>query len=304
MPQRDAEEYPFTLSAQDRQAIMEHVELPLPLLHKMVPAKPLVNPVLLLPSEVQTIVAAIQKAVEQGQIRSTAELQSLVPFLKQAMQHMQKAARSPTVAEKAPLPLRGRTKPIEAPTPKQVLAKSPPLYQFKITLLNVTPKIWRRVLLHDCRLSDFDTLIQAVMGWQGCHMHRFIIDEESYSDPEMLDDLDVLDECDFWLSEIIPDTSKKFKFKYEYDFGDGWMHEVLFEKCGERERGQKYPLCIAGARACPPEDCGGPWGFHNYLDIITNPQHPEYEEMLEWIGPYDPLAFNAERVSANLSGRK
>jgi hypothetical protein len=85
----------------------------------------------------------------------------------------------------------------------------------------------------------------------------------------------------------------KFRFLYEYDFGDSWYHEVLVESCTEPEPGKTYPACLAEKRACPPEDCGGIWGYPDFVEAIENPDHDRHEELLEWIGgEFDPEAFD------------
>ena len=93
----------------------------------------------------------------------------------------------------------------------------------------------------------------------------------------------------------------KDRFVYEYDFGDSWTHQIVVEKIVPSEGGQRYPVCIAGARACPPEDCGGIWGYHDFLEAIANPNHDEHESMTEWIGgSFDPEAFNLELINQRL----
>lgn len=83
---------------------------------------------------------------------------------------------------------------------------------------------------------------------------------------------------------------------YVYDFGDSWEHEIRLEKILPREK-RKYPACIAGKRACPPEDCGGIWGYEEFLEIIKDPEHEEYEDMLDWVGgEFDPEHFDIEDV--------
>lgn len=95
------------------------------------------------------------------------------------------------------------------------------------------------------------------------------------------------------LSEILPQDDKRLRFKYEYDFGDGWEHEIVFEGCPTSKKGGGSPLCLEGARACPPEDVGGPWSYPEFLEAIANPSHEEHEEMTRWSGPFDPEAFDA-----------
>jgi hypothetical protein len=95
------------------------------------------------------------------------------------------------------------------------------------------------------------------------------------------------------LSDIIPEGGEPFRFEYEYDFGDGWLHEVLSEGRMPAEPGKRYPLCLEGERACPPEDVGGVWGYVDFLAAITDPDHEEHEEVRAWIGrKFDPEAFN------------
>jgi hypothetical protein len=87
----------------------------------------------------------------------------------------------------------------------------------------------------------------------------------------------------------------------EYDFGDSWLHEILVEKILPREPDARYPRCLTGKRACPPEDCGGIWGYADFLDAIRDPNHPEHEAMLEWIGDdFDPEAFDLQTVNQEL----
>ena len=122
------------------------------------------------------------------------------------------------------------------------------LYQFKITLLESKPPIWRRIQVKDSTLDKFHERIQTAMGWTNSHLHQFEIDGERYGDPELLDDgfedFECVDSTVTKISEIVPKDGKRFHFLYEYDFGDGWEHEVLFEGCLKAEKGGRYPrLC-------------------------------------------------------------
>ena len=172
------------------------------------------------------------------------------------------------------------------------------LYQFKITLLNAEPPIWRRIQVQDCTLDKLHEHIQTAMGWTNSHLHQFEIKGERYGDPQLLDDgfddFECTDSTKTLLSDIVPKSRKRFSFLYEYDFGDSWEHEVLFEGSPPLEKVKKYPLCLEGERACPPEDCGGVWGYADLLEAIRNKRHEEHESMLEWIGS----RFNAEEFDA------
>lgn len=158
------------------------------------------------------------------------------------------------------------------------------VYQMKIMLLGVRPQVWRRIQVPETTtLAQLHTVIQAVMGWEGYHLHQF-------SDSE--------DEA-MTLAELIEDDL--FSFGYQYDFGDMWRHEIKVEKRLASKPGKNYPICLAGKRACPPEDCGGDWGYARLLRVLNNPQHPEHEERLEWVGSdFDPKAFDLEEVNQAL----
>lgn len=181
------------------------------------------------------------------------------------------------------------------------------LFQFKITLLDIKPAIWRRMQVPDCTLADLHEYIQAAFGWENYHLHQFEINGERYSQPAPDGDdfgLDFEDETDIFLSKLIPKSGRKSRWIYEYDFGDGWRHEILFEGFPPADPQAKYPLCVEGERACPPEDCGGPGSYPNYLAAITNPQHEQHMEMLEWRGPFDPEAFDAKKATRKMSKAK
>jgi hypothetical protein len=176
------------------------------------------------------------------------------------------------------------------------------IFQFKITLNGSKPPIWRRIQVEDCTLDKFHEHIQTAMGWTNSHLHQFEIFEKRYGDPELLDDgfddFECMDSTKTFLSDILPKTGKRFAFTYEYDFGDGWEHEVRFEGNKPKEPGTKYPVCLEGDRACPPEDCGGIWGYVDFLEAIRNPKHEEHESMLKWIGGrFDPEEFDAKKAT-------
>ncbi len=171
------------------------------------------------------------------------------------------------------------------------------LYQFKITLNESRPAIWRRIQVTDCTLDKLNEYIQTAMGWTNSHLHQFQIDGKYYGNPEMLidglSDFQCVDSTVTMVSGIVPINGEPFRFLYEYDFGDGWEHEVLFEGCPQPEPSQQFPLCLEGQRSCPPEDVGGMWGYEEYLEALANPKHERHSELLQWSGPFDPDAFDA-----------
>ena len=178
--------------------------------------------------------------------------------------------------------------------------RSKSLYQLKITLKNARPPIWRRVqVLNTTTLGELHGIIQTVMGWTGGHLHQFTILGREYGHPQPEFDFNVLDESRVKLSQLV--AGEKFKFLYEYDFGDGWDHEVLVEKVLPSQPDGQYPVCLAGKRACPPEDCGGVWGYAELLQSIQDASHPDQEEQREWLGEdFDPEAFDLEDVNESL----
>ncbi len=177
------------------------------------------------------------------------------------------------------------------------------IYQLKITLKDLQPPIWRRVQVEsNVTLEHLHWVIQISMGWTNSHLHSFTIQEIEYGVPMPEFDFDgvpVHNEKTVILSKIIP--SEKFKFSYLYDFGDSWEHEVFIETLLEADPEIDYPVCIQGKRACPPEDCGGVWGYQNFLQVIQDSNHPEHEEMLEWVGGfYDPEDAELDEVNYGL----
>jgi hypothetical protein len=176
------------------------------------------------------------------------------------------------------------------------------IYQFKIVLEEIKPPIWRRIHVRsDISLHRLSTTILIAMGWGGGHLHQFEIDGKSYgiSDDDFDSEEDMLDERGFRLDDLDQGALKSFTF--EYDFGDGWRHTVELEEVLAQAKGQKYPLCISGARQCPPDDCGGVPGYEKFLEAIRNPKHPEHKSMKEWIGgSYDPEWFCLDAVNCDL----
>lgn len=186
-----------------------------------------------------------------------------------------------------------------------------PLYQLKITLKRSKPPIWRRVVVRaDMSLDRLHNVIQMAMGWTDSHLHQFIagagfrVTYYGKPDPEFADmGSEMLNEKRYTVAALAP--TPKRKFIYEYDFGDGWQHEVLVEKILPPDASFKHPVCLAGANACPPEDCGGIGGYCSLLEIMADPKHPEHEEMKDWIGgELDAAAFDLNGVNAVLNRLK
>ena len=171
----------------------------------------------------------------------------------------------------------------------------------KVTLLGIEPSIWRRLEVpSSLTLDRLHEVLVTAMGWVGYHLHAFEIDGRRYGIPDDSFGFDTtLPEEEIVLGDLVSVDVKRFR--YEYDFGDGWEHEIVVESLGEPVSGANYPRCTAGERACPPEDCGGIPGFAEFVEAMADPRHPEHEAMRAWYGgEFDPAAFRAEQTSALL----
>lgn len=178
------------------------------------------------------------------------------------------------------------------------------IYLLRITLDEIIPRIWRSLLVPgSISLSKLHTVFQVVMGWTDSHLHQFHVGGVTYKlpDPDFGFEKDERSERGKRLSQIAP--AVRTRFGYDYDFGDNWQHDVLIEKIVAADPDRVYPVCLAGERACPPEDCGGVGGYGELLKILKNPRHPEYSEIRQWAGAdYDPEAFDLTAINLALSG--
>jgi len=174
------------------------------------------------------------------------------------------------------------------------------VHQLKVTLREVKPPVWRRIVVEsDLTLGELYPVLQAAMGWMGGHLHLFDVGGTRYGIPDPEWGITELDENRFRLDDVLPKVG--MKMRWDYDFGDGWEHDVVVEAISMPERGVEYPLCLAGRRACPPEDCGGPWGYDELLHALAHPDDPEHEELREWAPvDFDPAFFDAEETTEEM----
>jgi hypothetical protein len=176
------------------------------------------------------------------------------------------------------------------------------VYQIHVTLNDTRPPIWRRLQVPgNTTLRKLHDILQIAMGWTDSHLHQFIAGDRHYGAVEYDDggELELLPEHHYRLSHIAQGAGARFA--YEYDFGDSWRHTLVVERIHPPEPGVTYPLCLAGERACPPEDVGGVGGYAEFLKAIRSPRHPEHDMYREWIGgDFDPDAFDLEAVNARL----
>lgn len=176
------------------------------------------------------------------------------------------------------------------------------IYQLKVTLKGSKPPIWRRVeVAATVTLAQLHEILQVTMGWYDSHLHQFVMGDVFYGlpDPDGWDDVEVCDERLVKLNQLL--NAPKQKLVYEYDFGDAWEHQVVLEQILAPNPAITYPRCTTGKRACPPEDCGGIWGYASLLEAIHDVNHPEHADTLEWIGEdFDPEEFDLEAVNSLL----
>lgn len=171
------------------------------------------------------------------------------------------------------------------------------VYEIKIILLGTKPSIWRRLRVPgDANLGWLHAVFQVAMGWTNSHLHHFLTSDARYADPRHTEDMGFgeepdQDETKARLMQIVPHEGDQFG--YEYDFGDSWEHEITVEKILPHAAAAATTAhCLDGNRACPPEDCGGIWGYAELIKTLKDPKHPEHKAMQEWLG----RPFNADTV--------
>ena len=192
--------------------------------------------------------------------------------------------------------------------PMNPIEKSQQIYQIKVTLLGTDPPIWRRLRVPaNLTLETLHDVLQLAMGWEDCHMHDFRIGQQRFGTPDPM-------EREFGGPRTASErTARLFqvlgragiKAVYTYDFGDSWEHKIVVEKRLAPEPGRAYPVCLAGERHGPPEDCGGIPGYQGLVEAIRDPDHPQHEQVVEMFGRrYDPERFRIDRVNRLLQGAK
>jgi hypothetical protein len=183
------------------------------------------------------------------------------------------------------------------------------IYQFKIELAEIEPTIWR-VIQVPSRFTfwDLHVAIQDSMGWLDYHLHVFRFKMPHHNKfteigipDESLDDHKILPGWQIPIYDYFFEPGQAAI--YNYDFGDNWSHNILLQGILLKEKGIRYPICIRGERACPPEDCGGVSGYYRMIEILSNSEHPEHAEYVEWLKghaknyfPYEPSRFEPDKV--------
>ena len=177
------------------------------------------------------------------------------------------------------------------------------IYELEIELVDIEPRIWRRIAIPaSATLVALHRAIQVTMGWHDLHLHEFVAPSgrryaatDPNVDPGVRGER-VVDAHRVALGEVLrePGTS----LTYEYDFGDGWRHRITLAEIRDLAAGEHFPRCLAGERSCPPEDCGGPWGYEDLLGALVDPRHERHEELRDWAGPhFDAEAFDIAAIN-------
>lgn len=179
------------------------------------------------------------------------------------------------------------------------------LLRIRVELARILPTIWREILVPaNYSFWDLHVAIQDSMGWLDYHLHEFRIKDRDLEDPVLIgipsDELweDLPEVQPGWEIAVIDHLNQPGdQAEYEYDFGDGWFHAITLVSIDPRQKGTRYPRCLAGERACPPEDCGGVHGYHELLEALLDPAHPEHESLGQWIpDDWGPELFQPDKV--------
>ena len=179
------------------------------------------------------------------------------------------------------------------------------LFRFRVELQGIEPPIWREIdVPSSYSFWDLHVAIQDAMGWLDYHLHAFRIQDASGGeaievgipdDESFADSAPVLAGWEIPVRSYLNEPGQAVN--YEYDFGDGWNHQVLLEEILPHNRDARYPICVGGERSCPPEDCGGIWRYQAMLEVISDPAHEEHKDMLQWLGgDFDSERFDFATV--------
>lgn len=179
------------------------------------------------------------------------------------------------------------------------------LLRIMVELTGILPTIWREILVPaNYSFWDLHVAIQDSMGWLDYHLHEFRFYDSGQKNitpigipsDELWEDLpEIKPGWEIPVTEHLCQPGEQAE--YEYDFGDGWIHAITLVSIEPRKNGERYPQCVGGERACPPEDCGGIHGYQELLEALLDPAHPDYESMSRWIpNNWGPEVFSPDRV--------
>lgn len=175
-------------------------------------------------------------------------------------------------------------------------------HTLKVTLRDVKPAVWRRVAVQsETPLPKFAHMLEAAMGWEGHHLHMFDVGGILFGRADEDADYQIDERC-ATMKHLLPKLQSKLL--WNYDFGDGWEHDVVVEAIESSQEGKRYPLCLEGKRACPPEDCGGVPGYGELLRVLADPDDDEHDHMVSWAPEgFDPAAFDIVAANRRMRAR-
>ena len=176
----------------------------------------------------------------------------------------------------------------------------PAACRIKVTLSDVRPPIWRRIeIASNVTFKELHDILQVVMGWTNSHLHVFEVGDQRIGVPDA-EAPDEVPEKNVFLGDVLKQGTRRFR--YDYDFGDGWEHDLEVEELFEPEPGTVLPRCIGGKRSGPPEDVGGPHGYVESLAAFANSRHPRHREFADWFPrDFDPERFDLESINQRLN---
>jgi hypothetical protein len=186
----------------------------------------------------------------------------------------------------------GRGSGVKKPVPRVLC--------LRLVIAGTQPKVWRRLLVRETMwLSRLHDSIQIAFDWFDYQTHAFALDDLRFGNPVKRDDLIVEDDRDVTLADL--NLAHRDRMAYDYQIGEGWHVDIRVEKSAAPGKGVHYPICVAGERAGPPEDCGGIEAFHDMLACLKEPESDLGREWLGWLGPdYDPAVCDLDKVNQAL----
>jgi Plasmid pRiA4b ORF-3-like protein len=173
-------------------------------------------------------------------------------------------------------------------------------YQLHVQLEGISPPIWRRLQVADSIvLPQLHRVLQVAFGWEDRHLHQFCVGNACFGEPDHEFEPPLIDQRGIRLNQLLKNPADRLR--YEYDFGDGWDHEVLLEEMRASEEAVSRAQCLGGARAGPPEDSGGPAGYSELVSALSDDAHPQHGELKQWAGTYDAARFNLDEINRRLA---
>jgi hypothetical protein len=174
------------------------------------------------------------------------------------------------------------------------------VFQLHLQVASLRPPVWRRLLVRESMwLSRLHDSVQVLFEWFDYQTHEFAFGDLKFGNPAKRDPIVIEDDRDATLADL--DLDHHGSFTYRYHFDEGWQVDLAVEKHLAPKKGVRYPVCVAGGRAGPPEDCGGPDAYHDMLACLLEPASDLGREWREWLGPdYEPEAFDIDKINRAL----